>query len=254
MDSRASGATPHGVNQRSNATQHNQIRFLEDRFMIYGARITIFCIAVLLSLSVMASAGELTIPNSFSNDTRADAEEVNANFNAVKEAVDDNNDKIVVLSAPKSITYSAMGFTAKKSQANNMDHATEFEKHDGGYLITLDNESSFYHNVTLSSGVTITQIRAFVYDGDNSQNDTGHIRIALKKIQIVNDQPEIVEIGLARQSDNIGYQVMRTELEEAIEAGTGYPSSYFIEVYFDSISQNQRFYSVTIDYEYTEPQ
>jgi hypothetical protein len=44
--------------------------------------------AVLLVSPVVAS--ELTVPNSFSNGTAADADEVNSNFSAAKGAIDDN--------------------------------------------------------------------------------------------------------------------------------------------------------------------
>jgi hypothetical protein len=222
--------------------------------MIYGSRIATFCIAILLSLSLAAIAAELTIPNSFSNGAPADADQVNTNFNAVKTAVDDNNQKIIALSQPRSasVTYSAMGFTPKISDMNGLNFKIEFEKHDGGYLIALDG-GSFYHNVTLRSGATITQIRALVFDGDE-ESDTGHIEVKLTKLQMDDSEPEIVPIVSGQKSKNTGYQVIRTELNETIEwSDTGYPSSYFIEVDYSSNSENLRLYSVTIDYEYTEP-
>jgi hypothetical protein len=222
--------------------------------MIYGTRITTLCIAILLSLSLAASAGEVGDLNKFENNTKADADEVNANFNAVKSAVDDNYDRILNFSAPKSasVTYSAMGFTPKKIDVNGNDFKIEFEKHDDGSLTALDS-GSFYHSITLRSGVTITQIRAFVYDGD-IEGDTGQIEIKLTKLQIKENVPEIVPIVSGEQSKNIGYHLIRANLEETIEwSDTGYPSTYFIEVYFSSNSENLKFYSVTIDYEYTEP-
>jgi len=52
-------------------------------------------ITVLLSAnSIVAYASELTIPNTFSAGTPAVAADVNANFNAAKNAVDDNNTQI----------------------------------------------------------------------------------------------------------------------------------------------------------------
>lgn len=220
--------------------------------MIYRTRITILCIAILLSLSLAASADPVTDLKKFENNTAANADEVNANFNNVKKAVDDNYERILNFSEPRSVTYSAMGFSPNKSNINGNEFDIEFEKHDDGYLTTSDN-GSFYHNVTLRSGATITQIRAFVYDGDSDGNDSGYIEITLKKLQINNNEPKIVPILPVKQSENIGYQVMRTALEETIMADTAYPPSYFIEVYFSSDSKNLRFYSVTIDYEYPVP-
>lgn len=48
----------------------------------------------LIVIASAAYAGTLTIPNTFSNGTTADATEVNANFTAVKTEVDDNDSRI----------------------------------------------------------------------------------------------------------------------------------------------------------------
>jgi hypothetical protein len=226
--------------------------------MVYGTRITALCIAILMSLSLAASAGEVTGLIEFQNETRADADQVNGNFDAVKRAVDDNNQKINALSQPRSasVTYSAMGFTPKKSKLNGPAvYELEFEKSDDGYLKPTYG-GSFYHNVALRSGVTITQIRALIDDADED-SDTGHIEVKLTKLQFNNDeQPTIVPIELcAITSQNAGIQVISAELNETIESSdTGYPPSYFIEVnYRATRTENLRFYSVTIDYEYTAP-
>ncbi len=56
---------------------------------------------VLLLSSAPAAAGTLTIPNTFSANTTAVAAEVNANFDAAKTAVDDNDSRIVALETRK---------------------------------------------------------------------------------------------------------------------------------------------------------
>jgi hypothetical protein len=107
------------VNRLGNATSPKQKTVIGGLIMILANRIAAFFITILLSLSSSAIAAELTIPNSFSKGAPANAAQVNANFNAVKTAVDDNNDRIDenanrlnALSQPKSasVTYSAMGF------------------------------------------------------------------------------------------------------------------------------------------------
>lgn len=50
--------------------------------------------SVITIVSGFAWAGDVTIPNEFSSGSPAVASEVNANFNAVKSAVDDNNTRI----------------------------------------------------------------------------------------------------------------------------------------------------------------
>lgn len=51
-------------------------------------------IIVLMFMSSISLASELTIPNSFTSGTKAKAAQVNENFTTVKSAVDDNNAKI----------------------------------------------------------------------------------------------------------------------------------------------------------------
>jgi hypothetical protein len=256
------------VKQRGNACQHKQIGqwFLEGRYMIHGSRITTFSIAILLSLSFAAIAAELTIPNTFSNGAPADADEVNANFEAVRKAVNENNlidggvvngpltVPSVTYSSPKSgsVTYSAMGFTPDKSEADNFDHATEFEKKAGsGSLNCLEQDGcSFYHGVNLRTGVTITQIRAHVFDSDDTA-DNASIEVKLQKKMIGENMVTNLASGT---SDNSGDQVFGTELDEFIEwSSTEYPPSYFIEVVFGNSSKNVLLFSVTIDYTYTAP-
>jgi len=52
---------------------------------------------LMLSLGQTARAGSVSLPNTFVPDTPARAAEVNANFNAVKTAVDDNDSRVVAL-------------------------------------------------------------------------------------------------------------------------------------------------------------
>ena len=56
-------------------------------------------------LSGVATAGNLTIPNTFTSNTKAVASEVNANFTAVQTAVDDNQAQINAL----AVTGNAVG-------------------------------------------------------------------------------------------------------------------------------------------------
>ena len=58
-----------------------------------GLNVPLFFLA-LLSIPLAVAAGTVTIPYTFTNGTPADANEVNANFNAVKTAVDDNDGRI----------------------------------------------------------------------------------------------------------------------------------------------------------------
>ena len=54
---------------------------------------------VLLAIPLAVAAGTLAVPNTFTNGTVADADEVNANFGSVKAAVDDNDSRITAAQA-----------------------------------------------------------------------------------------------------------------------------------------------------------
>ena len=55
---------------------------------------TTLALTACLFIASQAMAGEVTLPNTFSANTPAVADEVNANFTAVKTAVDDNNNRV----------------------------------------------------------------------------------------------------------------------------------------------------------------
>jgi hypothetical protein len=215
--------------------------------MTYRTRITTLCIAIFLSFPLAAIAAELTIPNSFSNGEPADADEVNANFNAVKTAVDDNNQKIVDLSQPRSasVTYSAMGFSPAKAEADRVaiigssfvveHYENEFEKdaEDGSLAILNGDSGAFYHSVLLRSGIIITRIRAGV---------RGAVTVNLKKAGDTDPLATVTGTGSDEQIIEVG------NIDHTIEE---FPASYFIEVLLSG--STHRLYSVAIDYTYTEP-
>jgi len=60
---------------------------------------TTLALTACLFIASQAMAGEVTLPNTFSANTPAVADEVNANFTAVKTAVDNNNARLNVLEA-----------------------------------------------------------------------------------------------------------------------------------------------------------
>jgi hypothetical protein len=233
--------------------------------MIYGTRITTVCIAILLSLSLAASAEQVTELDIFENGTAADADEVNSNFSKLQKAVNTNDLKgggtmngpltvpAITYDPPKqgSVTYSAMGFTAGKSESDYNEHATEYEKiGDSGFLSCSENVGcNFYHSVTLRTGVTITKIRVHAFDVAAAAN----VSIVAKLRKKVVGEDAVVNLA-SMTSDNSGDQVMEATLEEPIEwSSANYPPSYFIEVFFSNSSKNILLYSVTIDFTYTTP-
>ena len=238
--------------------------------MTYRIRITTLCCAIVLGLTLKAGAVELTIPNSFSDGLPANADEVNANFEAVKSAVNTNdltdggvvNGPLTVTSIAysdaknASITFSGMGFTAEKNEPIGFDHETEFRKiGNSGFLSSLESDGAyFYHSVALRSGVTINRIRAYVFDSD--ADDDAYIEIKLQKKTFGVQAIETLAVASTENTTVSGDQVISQDLAspETIDySASNYPATYFIEVFIGNDSKNVLLLSVTVDYEYTEP-
>lgn len=62
-------------------------------------KLVLFSTLILLTAFSSTHAGEVAIPNTFASDTPAVAAQVNANFTAVKTAVDDNDSRVAALEA-----------------------------------------------------------------------------------------------------------------------------------------------------------
>ena len=241
--------------------------------MTYKIRITTISLAIFISLSFAANASDVTIPHDFTDGSPAKADEVNANFDAVKQAVDDNHDKIKcatcgednVLTVPSikytepkegSITYSAMGFTPSKAELRQgtlyyqyfLVPVYEKNASDGALYLTEDHpaeEAFFYQNVTLPSGVEMTAL--IVHMSGNAKN----IEVSLQKRLRNGSTEPLVEV--THENGNVYTVPFDPELIKRWDqlAGNEQPTTYYIEVKL--ISKNARFYSATILYRYLEP-
>jgi hypothetical protein len=239
---------------------------------------TIISLMILISLCIGASASDLDIPNEFKDGEPAYADQINQNFQAVEAAVDDNQQQIdgklsagggtifgnltvtgnltassLTLSDTKlgSVTYSASGFTPRESPS------VDYILNRGGYLVLSESTSAyFYHAVTLQSGVTMTHLRAHVQD--RKINDDRDIEILLRKRELGKPAVTLASINsIGRLTNNLEHIIEAELPEPEFIAGRSPqdpqdpPVTYFIEVNLDR--QDVRFFSVTIDYERTEP-
>jgi hypothetical protein len=196
----------------------------------------------LLSLSLGASAEQVTDLQIFKNDTKADADEVNSNFSKLQKAVNTNDLKgggtmngpltvpAITYEPPKqgSVTYSAMGFTPE----TNISFSWYRKSNDDGSLAasaSADNQCTFYHSLMLRSGITITRIQS---------NADGKVTVKLKQEKSDAPVAEIPSSDGDNEDDGINHKLE-------------FAKAYYIEV---SLSDtDQKFYSVTIEYTYTEP-
>jgi hypothetical protein len=73
---------------------------------------------LLVAVPLVVAAGDVTLPNTFTNATTADANEVNDDFDAVKTAVDDNHSRITALEGAIANFFSAFDILAAQLAAD----------------------------------------------------------------------------------------------------------------------------------------
>ena len=115
-------------------------------------------ILTLIFTSSSAYATDVTIPNSFSSGTTTSAAEMNANFTAVKSAVDDNDSRITTLessvSAPASqfMGFSSSGTTDGASGLIGMSNLCHVSFSGSHICSTVEFGGSIKNNATGVSG------------------------------------------------------------------------------------------------------
>jgi hypothetical protein len=257
----------------------------------------------LMAVGSLAMAGNVTIPNTFTAGTAAKASEVNANFSAVKTAVDGNANDIATNShdidgkLTKSITECAAGSSIRKINTDGTVVCEDDTDTDTTYTVgaglsmngtiikrangsvTIDNHFlqrafdnasgscnlihgptySFFASdstasnceafapVTLPDGSTIKSITCWMYKNAGTQSMYVH----LKKREISAQATVSTITSLFISGDGTLPQPFGpVYVNEDVNNST---SSYFLDYLpkeTDSASNNKRFYSCTINYEF----
>lgn len=115
---------------------------------------TLGAIAALIFASA-STASTLTIPNTFSSGATTSASDMNANFTAVKAAVDDNNTRITALEGAGSSAPEFQGFSAAAGVGTGIRgmHAACHAAFSGSKICnSVEFSNSTYKAVTLSTG------------------------------------------------------------------------------------------------------
>jgi hypothetical protein len=211
---------------------------------------------IMLWCSATLNAAELDIPHTFQDSTPALATEVNANFTAVKTAVDENTAAVNALTLNASVTYAAVGFSPGKADLTvsgglTISLDTEYEKDPDGFTRSLQGGTKvFYSAVTLPSGVVLTGLAAHVLLNRADDIDTVEVRLLKKSLGIAGAQTlALVSTETDRQEDD--EKIIETILAENETIADDPEIVYFIEVELGSTQVG--FYSVTLRYEYPQP-
>jgi hypothetical protein len=185
----------------------------------------ILLLAILTLLSAPVSASEVTIPNEFVAGQKARANDVNENFEAVKDAVDDNHDRITALESQVvetgAVSVSAHAF-------NGLGTCTLIRAGNFGYFQDVDTICMASASVSLPHGATITGSTCMLSDADPAAN----IQIHLYQSSIASTTAEATILSGTATSDDPFVQLKSMAGPGGVVDNTLY--AYYIKLILDS--------------------
>jgi len=238
--------------------------------------------ALFIAFSLPLAAGEVNLPHTFQPNTTAKSSEVNANFNAVRDAVNDNNNRIRSLENFKSnltggcpagqamngvnadgtpvcedmnkdrrivsVTYPATCFAVNDKPNESLVKATYRE----AYLVNFPGNGSTVGNflhcpIALPAGAKVLRVKVRVYDNI----DPG--RVAASFCHDVADPGTGIwchDIGSTIGSGTPGELDLILDFPQGSEKVIREDVGYSIKVYLMAESNELKVGRVTIYYEY----
>lgn len=195
-----------------------------------------------------ASAGSVTIPNSFTSGTPAIAAEVNGNFTAVKSAVDDNDSRISAIETG-SISINLTGLID-----DDDDDTCSLRRNINGYSYYNTGSGlncAAYMPVALPQGRTLVNMSCTVFDNDGNagSNVDG---IDLRRSSLSAGVSQAVFIGPASvESTSVQQLVVNAPVSgRAVIYNNAY--TYYIDAPFDEAAATLtdiRVYGCVITYQ-----
>lgn len=189
---------------------------------------------VFIGIAVLAYAA-VNIPNNFTPNTTAKASEVNANFNAVKTAID-------ALEASRTKYYSLSMWAAQRSARS--DFQGVFNSTSGLYYSAGSNFLDI--PIHLPHGANIEEIQAYVYDTNGSAN------IEVRLYQGNLNSTLSVGLGSAASSGSSGAQTLTYTLPTPQQVDNS-SAGYFIQIIYGTTAGDTSvgIYGIRIKYSLT---
>lgn len=224
---------------------------------------TILIGSMLVLSTTPVSAGQVTIPNSFSAGTPAVASEVNANFNAVANEVNDNDNRITAIESQVSsgaASVAAHGFRDEQ-QGYNAGASCVWRTHEttayGYYNLVPAGSSSgltcdAVAGIQLPDKVDVTAINCTVYDNSAQNTITGF----LHRVNLTTGARETM-YQTAASVDSTNIQILSDTTINTTGAETIDNSTYAYwlvgrfsasSTTFESLGSNGRVYGCTVSY------
>ncbi|MCH2171920.1 hypothetical protein MK489_14135 [Myxococcota bacterium] len=114
---------------------------------------------LLLALTPVASAQTLSVPNVFNNGTAANADEVNANFGAVKTVVDSHDGRIAAAQSDATV---ALGAANAAAAGHTVDTNTQLTAAEVAAAATAEGFVAGPHTVDTNTQLSESEVDAFV--------------------------------------------------------------------------------------------
>jgi hypothetical protein len=145
---------------------------------------------VLLAVPLVVAAGTVTVPNTFVNGTPADANQVNANFDAVEAAVNDNDSRITTNAADAATAQgtadaAALSATAAQGAANTAQAAAGAN----AAFISLNTTAISGNTSTISTNTVGISSSATAISGNTTGISTNATALAALEARIAALEP-----------------------------------------------------------------
>jgi hypothetical protein len=208
----------------------------------------IFFIAVLM-LPMVVWASQVTLPNVFVPGQRARAGDVNNNFDAVKDAVDDNDERVTELESrvPElgAVSLSAHAFHGISSSCP-FTRLARF-----GFFDTAAGNCNAFAPLSLPHNSIITDASCFVFDNEDAEN-IGQIEVL--RMSLATDTDDQALFDLDAPTTDFASPILRnlTNLATGGNLVDNTTYSYYLKVTFNNNgianTQNLRLYSCKVGY------
>src|SRR5688572_19959866 len=206
-------------------------------------RYQIFQTAILALLTLPVLASQVTLPNTFVPGERARAGDVNDNFDAVKDAVDDNDERITELESrvPEigAVSLSAHAFHGISSSCP-FTRLARF-----GFFETGAGNCNAFAPLTLPHNSIINDVSCLVFDNEDTENIS---QIELLRMSLADDTDDQALFDLDSATTDFASAIVRslTNLATGGNLVDNATYSYYLKVAFNNSgitnTQNLRLY------------
>lgn len=222
-------------------------------------RTSVFATAAFV-IGVSAQASEVTYPHTFQSGQPAVAAEVNANFDAVKDAVDDNDANVDAVASTVEANSGRIA-ALEQSPPFKTGHISispaDLDLRSGeqpgtwyktGAELFASETSTFITGVRLPHGARITSVTGSFEENDGDYN-TIQVSMGLVQHELALTLNSTTIASLPNVSDN-GIRLIQSVETDAIVDNQNYSYVFIVSFSSGATTTTHGFYGASIEYEY----